>query len=69
MQEALQTGHALVRRGEKSMDWLHRYTQSCFRAILQQRVGGDLWAKVFLTCGRVTSLHVWVANEEIEARL
>ena len=68
MEEALQIAweEYIARRWSK--DKYERYRDSCFKAALQARVGGDIWAKLFLVCGTVNQHMVDLVNANFEDR-
>ena len=62
MREALQVAWALVQKRTWTKDKYERYTSSCFRAALQARAGDEMWAKLFLVCGKVDRRMVYWCN-------
>ena len=67
MKQAIEVAEDLVHRKQWTRDRFNRYKASCFKASLAHRVGGDLWAKLFMVCGFVDRRHVFHVNTHVEA--
>lgn len=66
MRTAMAVAALAVADGTWSRDKYNRYARSCFKASLMHRVGGELWAKIFLALGKVDKQVVTIANEYFE---
>ena len=66
MWEAKKVAWVLVENRTWWKDKYERWITSCFRAALQARAGDEMWAKLFLVCGKVDRRMVYWCNRHTQ---